>query len=57
MSQRRPEATATKERVFTSDFLLACLTTLASFSSFYLLLATLPVYVVQSGGGEAEVGL
>lgn len=46
-----------KERLFTRDFLLACFVTFFSFASFYLLLATLPVYIVHIGGGEAEVGL
>ncbi|MGE5618458.1 MAG: MFS transporter [Sphingomonadaceae bacterium] len=45
------------ERLFSRDFLLASLVTLSTFSSFYLLLATLPVYVVQVGGTEADVGL
>jgi MFS family permease len=44
-------------RLFNRNFLLACLTTLATFTSFYLLLATLPLYIVRLGGGEAEVGL
>ncbi len=47
----------TPERLFTRDFLLASLVTLAAFTSFYFLLATLPVYIVAIGGTEAEVGL
>lgn len=46
------------EKLLTPSFLLASLVTLASFSSFYFLLATLPVYVVKVvRGSEAEVGL
>ncbi|MHB0867840.1 MAG: MFS transporter [Chloroflexota bacterium] len=53
-----PTSTQTApERLFTWDFLLASLVTLCTFSSFYLLLATLPVYIVQIGGTEADVGL
>ena len=48
---------AGKERLFTANFLLACFITLASFASFYFLLATLPVYIVAIGGNEAQVGL
>ncbi len=46
-----------REPLFTANFLLASVMTLASFSSFYFLLATLPVYIMQIGGNEAEVGL
>jgi len=52
-----PRPSATQEKLFTPNFLLASLVTLASFSSFYFLLATLPVYIVQVGGSESEVGL
>lgn len=45
------------ERIFTVDFTYACLGSLAAFGSFYLLLATLPVYVLRIGGRESEVGL
>ncbi|HZK66886.1 MAG TPA: MFS transporter, partial [Chloroflexota bacterium] len=45
------------ERLFTPNFLLASLLTFAAFASFYLLLATLPVYIIQIGGRESEVGL
>ncbi len=46
-----------KEPLFTRDFLLASFASLSAFSSFYFLLATLPVYVLQVGGREAQVGL
>jgi len=35
----------------------ACLATFCSFASFYLLLPTLPVYILAIGGSESEVGL
>jgi len=46
-----------KEPLFSRNFILICLASFASFSSFYFLLATLPVYVIQLGGSESEVGL
>ncbi|MHB1134947.1 MAG: MFS transporter [Chloroflexota bacterium] len=47
-----------REPLVTRNFVLACLVTLASFASFYLLLATLPVFVLrEAGGSEADVGL
>lgn len=44
-------------RLLTADFALACGGSFAAFASFYLLLATLPAYVVRIGGSESEVGL
>ncbi len=46
-----------KDRLWTSNFVLACFITLASFASFYFLLTTLPVYIVRIGGSESQVGL
>jgi MFS family permease len=46
-----------REPIFTSNFTLACFGSLASFLSFYLLLATLSVYVVHVGGDESTVGM
>ena len=45
------------ERLFTRSFVLVCLASLSHNSSFQLLLATLPLYVLQMGGGETEVGM
>ena len=45
-----------RESIITRNFVLAWLVSFASFASFYFLLATLPVYIVQVGGREAEVG-
>jgi MFS family permease len=44
-------------RLLSANFLLTCLTAFFSFTSFYLLLATLPVYIIEIGGTESEVGL
>ncbi|MCL5958342.1 MAG: MFS transporter [Chloroflexi bacterium] len=48
---------AREDTLFTRNFLLICLTTLISFIGFYLLIPTLPVYVLQIGGHAADVGL
>ena len=47
----------TSEKCLTANFVLACMVSLFAFSSFYLLLAVLPVYVKHVGGTEAHVGL
>src|SRR3990172_6261650 len=47
----------TKERLFTSNFVVACLVTLASFLSFYFLMATMPPFILNIGGSETDVGL
>lgn len=43
-------------KILTPNFIIACATNFASFSSFYFLLATLPVYIVEVGGSESETG-
>jgi MFS family permease len=55
---KTPEmAAAGQERLLTRNFALACLTTFAAFTSFYLLLATLPLYLLEIGGSASSVGL
>ena len=44
------------EPIFTRNFLLACFASLGAFFSFYLLLASLPVYVGRVAGGESSLG-
>ena len=46
-----------KDRLFTSDFVLATLTTFANAFSMQMLFVTLPVYVINLGGSQAEAGL
>ncbi|MDA8442956.1 MAG: MFS transporter [Peptococcaceae bacterium] len=46
-----------KERLWTRDFLLIDLTSFLVFASFYYLLSTLQLYVVNLGGSVATVGL
>jgi MFS family permease len=45
------------ERLFTAHFFLVCSASLAHYLSFQLLLATMPLYVLEMGGGEIDVGL
>jgi MFS family permease len=43
--------------LFTRNFVLVWLITLTAFGSFYFLLATLPLYIIEIGASEAQVGL
>ncbi|MDH4266857.1 MAG: MFS transporter [Deltaproteobacteria bacterium] len=45
------------ERLFTRDFVLVGVASLSHQTSFQLLLATMPLYVLQMGGRETEVGM
>jgi MFS family permease len=45
------------ERLFTRNFAMVCVASLGQQISFQLLLATMPLYVLQMGGRETEVGL
>jgi MFS family permease len=45
------------ERLFTRNFVLVCVASLGHQISFQLLLATMPLYVLQMGGRETEVGM
>jgi MFS family permease len=46
-----------RDRIFSRSFSLAILANLFSFTSMYLLLATLPLYVVAIGGTVADAGI
>jgi MFS family permease len=46
-----------RERVFSRSFSLAILANLFSFTSMYLLLATLPLYVLAVGGTVSDAGI
>ena len=46
-----------RDRIFSRSFTLAILANLFSFTSMYLLLATLPLYVVAIGGTVADAGI
>lgn len=45
------------EKLFTRNFVLTSLSTVAIFTSFYFLLVTLPIYILKLGGSESEIGL
>lgn len=45
------------EKLFTRNFILTSLSTVAVFTSFYFLLVTLPIYIVKLGGSKSEIGL
>lgn len=51
------ENVAPKERIFTANFLWLCFASFGAFGSFYLLLASLPVYIKRIGGVESEIGI
>lgn len=46
-----------KDRLFTSNFVLATLANFVNAFSLQMLVATLPVYVVTQGGSNADAGL
>jgi len=47
-----------KEKLFTTNFILTSLSTVAIFTSFYFLLVTLPKYILDElHGTESEIGL
>lgn len=46
-----------RDRIFSRDFSLALVANLFSFCSMYLLLATLPLYVVAIGGTVSDAGI
>lgn len=50
-------STLQREPIFTSDFVLVCLTSFASFMAMHFLLPTLPLYVKGLGGLDTDVGL
>jgi MFS family permease len=49
--------TPSRERIFSRSFSLAILANLFSFTSMYLLLATLPLYVLAIGGTVSDAGI
>src|SRR5690554_2476900 len=51
------EQTAGEDRLFTTNFVLACLGNLAFFSGFHMLTPAIPLYVLAIGGSETDAGL
>lgn len=49
--------TEKRPALLTTNFALLCLMSLSAFSSFYFLLATLPMYILARGRSESQLGL
>ena len=49
--------TQTMRKIFTREFILGVLAQFASISVFYILIPTLPIYLLRSGSTEAEIGV
>jgi MFS family permease len=47
----------TTRKIFTREFTLGVLAQFASISVFYILIPTLPIYLLRSGSTEAEIGV
>ena len=47
----------TEDRLFTADFVFATVANFVNAFGVQMLIATMPVYVLRLGGGEADVGL
>ncbi|MFQ6105716.1 MAG: MFS transporter [Candidatus Hydrothermarchaeaceae archaeon] len=45
------------DKLITKDYILTSLFSFTTFTSFYFLLATLPLYILTIGGSESEIGL
>src|SRR3989338_606208 len=45
------------ETLLTRNFVLTSFSTVAIFTSFYFLLVTLPIYILQLGGTKSQIGL
>jgi MFS family permease len=49
--------TQTIRKIFTREFILGVLSQFAFISVFYILIPTLPIYLLRSGSEEAEIGV
>ena len=49
--------TQTMRKIFTREFILGVFAQFASISVFYILIPTLPIYLLRSGSTEAEIGV
>jgi MFS family permease len=47
----------TLRKIFTREFILGFFSQFALISVFYILIPTLPIYLLRSGSGEVEIGL
>ena len=51
------ESPPAKARIYTKDFVLLFMAELTVFAAFYTLLPIIPLYILELGGTEAQVGL
>jgi MFS family permease len=56
-SQEEAAVGHSKDRLFTSDFVLATLATFANAFNMQMLFVTLPLYVINLGGSQTEAGM
>jgi MFS family permease len=49
--------TQTIKKIFTREFILGVFSQFAFISAFYILIPTLPIYLLRSGSEEAEIGV
>jgi MFS family permease len=49
--------TQTIRKIFTREFILGVFSQFAFISAFYILIPTLPIYLLRSGSEEAEIGV
>ena len=47
----------TTRKIFTREFILAILSQFSFMSVFFILIPTLPIYLIKSGSGEAQIGV
>lgn len=57
MQGNNMESSLQNETLFTRNFVLTTLSTFTLFTSFYFLLVTLPLYILELKGTESEIGL
>ncbi|MET3695824.1 predicted MFS family arabinose efflux permease [Bacillus oleivorans] len=56
LSKEAPRATNSKERIWTKDFFLICISNFFIFLSFQMTLPTIPLYVETLGGSDRLIG-
>ena len=49
--------TQTIRKIFTREFILGIFSQFVFISVFYILIPTLPIYLLRSGSQEAEIGV
>ena len=57
LSKEAPKAADSKERIWTKDFFLICISNFFIFLAFQMTLPTIPLYVETLGGSDRLIGL